>query len=164
MQKTIRGKTNVVSDSSSDQPTPEYQWPPPRDPNLQYRPDSRNPLHAIITALPVIMLVVGLFFYFRAEDKQMQGLPMLEKSIEASGIFTGVSTTSGRHYLWVEVEGTAKGVRFKPPQLPLLEPLVRGESIDIRMAPSVENSTTYWALHISQSGQTFLDTETGLEP
>lgn len=153
--------TDSLADSSTaenGQPErPEYQWPPQKDPDLSYRAKSRNPVHSIITALPIIMMVAGLYIYFKSEAQQTQSMPIRSESVEISGTFTGISQTSGRHYLWVDVEGEAKGVRIKSDQLEALELLVRDAQIDIKMAPSVHESRTFWVWHVEQSGKVFMD-------
>lgn len=153
-------KTDITSKSTTDSEINQrYQWPPVRDPNLAYKNKSRNPLHSIITALPLIMLVTGLYIYYRGESRQTHSVPILEESIERSGVFTGLSATRGRHYLWLETQGVAKGVRIREEQVPQLEILVRDADILVKMAPSVPESTTYWAWYVEQSGSVFLDTQ-----
>ncbi|MFK7997460.1 MAG: hypothetical protein AB8B87_25265 [Granulosicoccus sp.] len=139
-----------------------YQWPPVRDPDLSYKKKSRNPVHSIITALPLIMLVIGLFIYYRGESRQTHSEPILAESVERTGIFTGLSATSGRHYLWLETDGVAKGVRIKAEQVPQLEVLARDTPIEVKMAPSVHESPILWAWYVSQSGQVFLDAQESL--
>lgn len=146
--------------AAADADQPRYQWPPPRDPNLVYGQKTRNPLQALITALPLIMLIIGLYIYYRGEAKQTHSSPILAESVQMSGVFTGLSATSGRHYLWIEQAGVAKGVRLHEEQATVLDDLVRGEVIELRAAPSVHASTTYWVLRIEQSGRTFLDAAT----
>lgn len=134
-----------------------YQWPPVRDPNLSFKLRSRNPVHAIVTALPFLMLAIGLYIYFKAESQQNQGAPIRAESIELTGTFTGLSATSGRHYLWIDRDGVAKGIRLQPHQLRPLESLVRGDKIQLLAAPRVSASTTYWALQIEQAGTLYID-------
>ena len=134
-----------------------YQWPPPRDPNLSYRHKSRNPVHSIITALPIIMLVAGLSLYFYNESQQTRQSPIASESVDVSGIFTGLSHTSSRDYLWVEIDGVAKGIRVPSESVKTLESLERGSVIDVSMAPRISQSKTYWAWRISQSDEVILD-------
>lgn len=135
----------------------EYRWPPQKNPDLSYRAKSRNPVHSIVTALPIIMLVTGLYIYFKGEAQQTQNMPIRSESVDVSGTFTGISQTSNRHYLWLDVEGEAKGVRIKSEQLFSLQTLVRDVPIDIKMAPSVQSSNTFWVWHVEQSGKVFMD-------
>lgn len=148
---------NEQANSTKDSQRPQYQWPPQRDPDLSYRANSRNPVHSILTALPVIMLVAGLYFYFQREAQQTNSAPIREASVELSGTFSGLSHTSDRHYLWLDVNGIAKGVRIKSDQVVALEPLERGARLNIKMAPSVEESRIFWVWHVEQAGVVYID-------
>ena len=147
--------------SKKEKQKKRYDWPPPIAPEDAYVPKDRNPIHSVLTALPILMLVVGLYFYYQAESEQSQGAPIRVESVEAEGVFTGLSVVNsgsqGRHYLWFEQDGRARGVRVQPRQAQELGALTRGESIKLRMAPSVSGSTTYWAWYVEQSGKVFLD-------
>ena len=68
-----------------------YSWPPPPDPNDVYVPKEKNAIHSVLTALPVIMLVAGLYFYYQGESAQSEGTPIIAESRQISGIFTGFS-------------------------------------------------------------------------
>lgn len=148
-------------DAAGDRPA--YQWPPVQDPDVSYKTRVRNPLQSIITALPLIMLVTGLYIYYRGESQQTQGAPIGAQSVEFTGTFTGLSATSGRHYLWVERDGVAKGVRIHEEQVATLEALERGVDIDMKIAPNVQGSTTYWAWYVEQSGALFLNAQDSLQ-
>ncbi len=134
-----------------------YEWPPPRDPNLSYKEKSRHPVLSLITALPLIMLVAGLYYYYYAESEQTNSKPIASESREIIASFSGLSATRGRHYLWVEFEGNSKGIRVREEQVPLLEEMIRGEQLIVEMAPSISGSTTLWALRVEQAGSIFLD-------
>ena len=138
-----------------------YDWPPPVAPEDAYVPRDRNPIHSILTALPILMLIVGLYIYYRGESEQSHSAPIRVESVNAEGVFTGLSVVNsgsqGRHYLWFEQDGKARGVRVQPLQAQELGALARGESILVRMAPSVSGSKTYWAWYVEQSGEVFLD-------
>ena len=138
-----------------------YDWPPPVAPEDAYVPRDRNPIHSILTALPILMLIAGLYIYYRGESEQSHSAPIRVESVNAEGVFTGLSVVNsgsqGRHYLWFEQDGKARGVRVQPLQAQELGALARGESILVRMAPSVSGSKTYWAWYVEQSGEVFLD-------
>lgn len=152
------GKEKSEAPSTCDaNATKHYQWPPARDPNLGYKNKTRNPVHAIIIALPTIMLTVGLFIYYSGESRQTHSATLFDRSTESSGVFTGLSETRGRHYLWLEIDGVAKGMRVQAKQVPQLEGLVRDSPVKLKIAPHVENSTTYWAWYVEQSGKVFID-------
>jgi len=140
-----------------------YEWPPPIAPEDAYVPKEKNPIHSILTALPVIMLVVGLYIYYKGESEQNQGEPIHSQSQEISGIFTGLSVvksgSQGRHYLWVEEGNSTRGVRIRPDQVPLMQELERGVEVQLSIAPTVSGSTIFWAWRVSQSGIIVLDME-----
>lgn len=144
-----------------------YDWPPPLEPDVAYVPRQRNPIHSILTALPILMLIVGLYLHFQNESEQSHSAPIRAESVEAEGVFTGMSVvksgTAGRHYLWFEQDGKARGVRVQPDQAQELESLVRGELIQLSMAPSVSGSKVNWAWHVAQNGVVFLDLSTQLQ-
>ncbi len=158
--RKTRDKVLKEADMESEK---HYQWPPVRDPDLNYKSKVRNPLHSIITALPLIMLVAGLYIYYRGESQQTHGAPIGSQSIELTGTFTGLSATSGRHYLWVEHDGAPKGVRIHAEQVAGLEALERGVEVAMKIAPSVDGSTTYWAWYVEQAGSLYLDAEDTLQ-
>ena len=134
-----------------------YQWPPPRDPNLNYRDKSRNPVQSLITALPVLMLVAGLYLYYSGESQQAKGLPIAAESVTLAGNFAGMSATSGRHYLWVQQTDEKRALRVTSEQASLLESLERGIPLLVKAAPHVQGSRTYWAWRVEQSGLVLID-------
>jgi len=134
-----------------------YQWPPVRDPALSFKSEARNPVHSILTALPVIMLVAGFMIYYLAESRQAKGVPILAESLQLSGTFTGLSATGDRHYLWIALEEGAKGVRVQSDKVALLDTMVRGDPIELHVAPRISGSTTYWAWRVEQNDTLFLE-------
>ncbi len=145
-----------------------YEWPPPEGTEDVYVPRARNPIHSILTALPIIMLIVGLYLYYQGESEQSHSAPIRAESVDAEGIFTGLSaiksgSSGGRHYLWFEQEGKSRGIRIQPHEATLLESLARGESLSVRMAPSVAGSRTFWAWYVEQDGVVYLDNSEKLQ-
>lgn len=144
-----------------------YNWPPPVAPEDAYVPKEKNPIHSILTALPVIMLIVGLYVYYKGESAQNDGVPIHSESQDIAGIFTGLSVvksgSQGRHYLWIEEGGSTRGVRFRPDQVELMQELERGDEIQLSIAPTVAGSSTYWAWRVSQDGQVVLDMKSELQ-
>ena len=153
------GRRKLSEESSDFEITSEirYEWPPPRDRNLNFKTKPRNPVQSIITALPVLMLVAGLFLYYRGESQQIKGEPIGSESITLVGTYTGMSATSGRHYLWLEQEGKPLGLRVTPEQAALTDSLERGISLSVQAAPRVHGSRTLWAWYIEQSGTVLVD-------
>lgn len=137
-----------------------YSWPPPPDPNDVYVPKEKNPIHSVLTALPVIMLVVALYFYYQGETEQSEGVPILSESQQLSGIFTGFSVvksgSNGRHYLWIEDAGNTRGVRVQPEQVVQLQGLKKGTQTLLEAAPTVAGSRTLWAWRVQQGDAVLL--------
>ncbi len=144
-----------------------YSWPPSPDPDNAYVPKERNPIQSILTALPVLMLVAGLYIYYAKESEQTHNAPIRALSVEAGGIFTGFSEVKsgaqGRHYLWFEENGRARGVRIRSTQADELQVLVRDQPISLKIAPTVHESKTYWVWFVEQSGVVLLDVEESLQ-
>ena len=138
-----------------------YSWPPPVAPEDVYVPKEKNPIHSILTALPVIMLVAGLYFYYQNESEQNLGTPIESESVNIDGVFTGMSVvksgSQGRHYLWINVNGSTRGVRIRPDQVSLVENLQRDVETKLSIAPTVSGSTTYWAWRVSQANTVFIN-------
>lgn len=145
-----------------------YEWPPPEGTEDVYVPRQRNPIHSILSALPVIMLIVGLYFYYQRESEQSHSAPIRAESIDAEGVFTGLSVvkagnSGGRHYLWFEQDGRSRGVRIQSVQVAQLQPLARDEPFRVRMAPSVSGSKILWVWYVEQHGAVYLDTTEELQ-
>jgi len=138
-----------------------YDWPPPVAPEDAYVAKEKNPIHSILTALPVIMLVVGLYSYYQGESEQTESLPILEHSQSIEGTFTGFSVVKsgavGRHYLWIDSDGDPRGFRIRPEHRDSLEQLHKGEQTRLDVAPTVAGSRVFWAWRVSQSGKLLLD-------
>jgi hypothetical protein len=141
-----------------------YSWPPPEG---AYVPKEKNPIHSILTALPVIMLVVGLYVYYEGESEQSKGAPIRLESQNIEGVFTGLSVVKsglqGRHYLWIEEDGSTRGIRIRPEQVELMQELERGSEIKLSIAPTVTGSGIYWAWRVSQGGNVALDMDSSLQ-
>lgn len=113
------------------------------------------------------MLVAGLYIYYKGESEQAHSVPIRAESIELSGLFTGLSavqsSAKGRHYLWMEVGGKSRGLRFQPAQTQLLQQLERGETITVDAAPGISGSSTLWVWRVVQNGEVVLDTGAELQ-
>lgn len=104
------------------------------------------------------MLMIGLYVYYRAEQKQLAGPPILTESISYSGNYKGSSALSSlgkeQLFFWVETDTRARGARMTGRQKhefdTLEEPLVVGELLTVNAAPRVTGSTTYWVVSVSR--------------
>ena len=129
-------------------------WPPPPEPYVSQR---RNPIESILFALPVIMLLTGVYLFYRGEGAESTGLPLFEHSIAVSGTFAGLSVVQsggeGRHYLWFDSDSRRRGPRLTALQARALSVLDTGDTIEVRMAPHVEGSSTLWAWRVAHRGE-----------
>ncbi len=135
-----------------------YQWPPPPEP---YVPVRKNPVHSVITALPVIMLLAGLYLFYRQEGAETGGEALLAQSVEVDGAFEGLSSVTsggdGRHYLWFISEERRRGPRVTAEQARALEVLMKGDRLTVSMAPHVDGSRTLWAWKVLRGSELIFD-------
>lgn len=129
-------------------------------------PVRRNTIHSVLTALPIVMLLVGLWIAHRDESAQTDGTPLRAESTQLSGVYEGVSLikTSGsaKHYLWLEVPKAdttvLRGFRVSEQQARLArENLTLQRSILVDAAPTVQGSDTYWLWRLSVDGEVLID-------
>lgn len=133
--------------------------PPPPD---AYVAPAKSRIQSVLTALPVLMLVAGLYLFYRGESAQSHGAPIRAESVDVRGAFSGLSVVrsgaEGRHYLWFDDGTRARGARIRPVWREALEELSPGESISLDLAPTVPGSTTLWAWRVRTSaGVTLVD-------
>lgn len=125
------------------------------------KPGEKNRIHSVLIALPVLMLIIGLAVYFRAESKQNNGEPVLSELVSREGSFKSVSKVSGigtpKHYLWYTNGETSRGVRITNEQSIELSELSEGDFLKLDVAPRVAGSNTLWAYKIEHDGAVILD-------
>lgn len=135
-----------------------YQWPPPPEP---YVPTRKHPVQSIVTALPVIMLLAGLFLFYRHESAEVDGAPLVERTQQIDGRFEGLSSVAsggeGRHYLWVLTDERRRGPRVTAAQARRLATLEKGDRLQVFMAPHVAGSKTLWAWKVVHQGKALID-------
>lgn len=139
-----------------------YIWPPPKRSEDVYVVKHKNPIHSILAALPILMLVAGLYIYYSAEFKQSHGALIMAESHELGGVFSGLSFVNsganGRHYLWLQDNGKTLGFRIQPDQALKLQELEKGGVVSLRVAPTVAGSKTQWVWRVKQGEKIILDT------
>jgi len=128
-----------------------------------YTPGKKNPIHSILTALPILMLLVGLYFYYSGESEQTNGAPIVAESVNVRGTFAGLSElksgSEGQHFLWL-VEATGRrGIRIQSSEVALFANRERGLPISVDMAPTVSGSSTFWAWRVTLDGELVLERE-----
>ncbi len=135
----------------------QRQWPDKKQlassQNIpQPKPGEKNRIHSVLVALPVLMLMIGFFVYFKGERAQNSGAPVLSELVSRTGQFKSVSEVSGiglaKYYLWYTVDGNSKGVRISAEQKETLGKLETGDELNLELAPTVAGSSTLWAYRI----------------
>jgi len=110
-------------------------------------------VNSFLVALPVLMLMIGLFMYFNGERAQNNGVPILSELVKREGQFKSLSQVSGigksRFYLWYTIDGNAKGARVSEAQQQQLGVLKTGDHLTLELAPTVAGSNTLWAYRIT---------------
>lgn len=118
------------------------------------KPGEKNRIHSVLTALPFLMLIIGLVFYFRGESAQNNGELILEQQIELVGKYKGLSKVSGigttKHFLWLVTNKGERGVRIKPAQMDQVQVLKAGDQIQLLAAPTVEGSKSVWVYSLQK--------------
>jgi len=120
------------------------------------KPGEKNRIHSVLVALPVIMLIIGLFVYFKGESAQNNGAPVLSELVSREGQFKSVSEVSGigkpKYYLWYTVNGGSKGARIQAGHKERLSKLQPGDELSLELTPTVAGSTTLWAYRVHHNG------------
>ena len=123
-------------------------------------PSGKNPIHSILTALPVIMLVAGLYFYYKAENAQSEGVPIRAESASVEGRFNGFSVVksgiSDQHFLWLETGERVRGIRLEQGLVHELSMLTKGDQLQLDIAPTVTGSRTQWLFRLVRGGELLL--------
>lgn len=126
------------------------------------RPAGKNRIHSVLSALPVLMLIAGLYYHFSGESAQKKGSPLFEQSVQVGARFEGLSVVKsggvGRHYLWFDDGERRRGARVKARDVASLASLRQGDQVELSLAPTVDGSTTLWAWRVERGAQMLLDT------
>lgn len=125
------------------------------------QPGGKNRIHSVLVALPVLMLMIGLFVYFRGESAQNNGAPVIAEMVNREGAFKSVSEVSGigtpKHYLWYTHNERSRGVRITYQQREQLVGLSSGDALTLELAPRVAGSPTLWAYRVVRHGEVLID-------
>ncbi|OED39227.1 hypothetical protein AB833_17015 [Chromatiales bacterium (ex Bugula neritina AB1)] len=133
-------------------------------PGVASRP-KKNPIHSLVTTLPVIMLLAGLGFYFINERKQVEGELLFSQTVEFSGSYSGLSKQSdsvnAQRLLWVETGGRLRGTRINYTQFRKLSNIADKALVTVWAAPRVEGSATLWVVKLVSGSKVLLDEASG---
>lgn len=119
-----------------------------------FNPDltKKNPIYSVITALPVIMLLIGLLFWYQSDNAQQRGQPIIAESVTLKGQFNGVSKASGagdgQFFFWLMQDGTPKTLRISPEQYAQFGHAEKGGFVSVSAAPTISGSSTLWVLEV----------------
>ncbi len=114
---------------------------------------------AVLTALPVLMLMAGLSFYWFGERQQTQSEPILEAQENWQGLFDRITPrddkSTGKHFYWVRIGERTRPVRITYEQkVQLLKNAVdSGAPVELVVAPTVEGSNVMWLVSASSVGK-----------
>lgn len=141
---------------SADEQAADRRWPEKKhkasEQQVKASTYDSNKIYSILTALPAMMLIVGLLFYFKAERSQRTGEYVVDELVSRSGEFKSVSTVSGigrdKYYLWYTNEKGERGVRINSEQTNALADLSSGDTIELELAPRVAGSNTLWVYRV----------------
>jgi len=121
------------------------------------KPGEKNRIHSVLVALPVIMLMIGLFVYFKGESAQTSGTPIVSELVTRQGLFKSVSEVSGigngKYYLWYTSGDNDKGSRITFEQKERLSALQAGDQLELELAPTVAGSNTLWVYRVVSNGE-----------
>ena len=114
----------------------------------------RTRMQAVLTALPVLMLLVGLFYHWNKEKQQVQGSPIEASHQWLEGAYDRITPrtdkTGGKHYLWLRASERTRPIRitYEQKQWLLSENFSNGDSLTIKAAPTVEGSSVLWLIEV----------------
>jgi len=157
LSKNSNNGASPIRRIGKDENTLHRQWPDKKhlasSQNIpQPKPGEKNRIHSVLIALPVLMLMIGLFIYFKGERAQNNGTPVLSEMVSRTGQFKTVSEVSGiglaKYYLWYTVDDSSKGVRISAEQKEKLGALETGDELSLELAPNVAGSPTLWAYRV----------------
>lgn len=118
----------------------------------------KSRIHSVLTALPLLMVIIGVSYHFSQEKQQRESQLLLDESIQMSGIVEGLSElqpltgNQGKHFFWFESEGSKRGGRVTQANSLLLGGLPAGDPVDVWLAPTVPGSRTKWVYQVRHQG------------
>ena len=110
---------------------------------------------AVLTALPVLMLLVGLFFHWNTERQQTAGTPITTEAQTLGGEFDRITPrddkASGKHFIWLRTADRTRPIRitYEQKQELLAQSLSSGDKVQLHTAPTVSGSNVLWLIDLS---------------
>jgi len=121
-------------------------------------PIQKDKIQSVLTALPLLMLIIGVSYYYYSEGKQSDGAMIMEESRQVTASVEGISKikaltgTGGKFFFWFETAGEKRGARVSQENAEILKELQIGDLVDIWLAPTVAGSKTMWAYQVQHEG------------
>ena len=121
-------------------------------------PIQKDKIQSVLTALPLLMLIIGVSYYYYSEGKQSEGVIIMEESRRVSGTVDGISKikaltgNGGKFFFWFESAGEKRGARVSEENADILKQLQSGDPVDVWLAPTVAGSKTMWAYQVQHNG------------
>ena len=112
-------------------------------------------IQALLTALPVLMLLVGLYFHWRGEREQVTGSPINASQQTLVGHFDRITPrgekTTGKHFIWLRTEERTRPIRitYEQKQALLAKSYDEGDAVQLSAAPTVAGSNVLWLISAS---------------
>jgi len=121
-------------------------------------PIQKDKIQSVLTALPLLMLIIGVSYYYYSEGKQSDGVMIMAESRQVTGSVEGISKikaltgTGGKFFFWFETAGEKRGARVSQENAEILKELQTGDLVNIWLAPTVAGSKTMWAYQVQHEG------------
>jgi len=165
MSKQTDKSASPVRRIGKDEKSSQRRWPDKKQLASSQatptpKPGEKNRIHSVLIALPVLMLMIGFFVYFKGESAQNNGTPVLSEMVSREGQFKSLTEVSGigqaKHYLWYTINDSVKGVRITVQQKAELGVLKAGDQLSLELTPTVAGSNTLWAYRVQHNGADLL--------
>ena len=118
----------------------------------------KNKIHSILTALPLLMVIIGVTYYTLGEKRQAESeLVMTESSqhdvvVDGLSVLKSVTGKGGKYYFWFLLDGDKRGARVSEADSEYLEHLTTGQQVVVSLAPTVPGSHIKWLYQVHHEG------------
>ena len=112
-------------------------------------------IQAVLTALPILMLMAGLFFHWNGERRQTLGKPIAAEQQSLAGEFDRITPrgekATGKHFVWLRIGERTRPIRitYQQKQELLARSINAGDSVVLNSAPTVAGSNVLWMMDLS---------------
>ncbi len=114
--------------------------------------NKKDKIHSVVTALPVIMLVAGLIYWYANGKNQRMMPPIQAEAVTLAGTFDGVAKEGNagkeKYYFSLLQEGEPKSLRITSAQHEAFVDGAKGSAIEVIAAPTVSGASTLWVMSV----------------